>query len=296
MSALLRQSSGKCPCCWDPSASGSCSADCIPFSFSSGGVATALDGAYSTCRSNAASLPSWAQPTHTPKKKSGWSTGVYATTAQTANGCTFYFLQYCRDNAAGTNGRSWQVEYFCSGDGGTTVKHQETEVLDWSCTCAGARYAFSFTGAVADDYGCCLSSSTVTACGCAGMPETVVCTLGGCLAADVTLTWNNPDLPISTDNWSGTAVIGGCCVRVYLGCNDSSAHTFSLTCYFYGSATGGVCDGSSFIGTAGTDGIIHTGCDLFPISGNIHVGLSFPGCGACPSTPPIYDIPFALAI
>lgn len=200
----LLNRSDRCPCCWDAATNAACgSADCMPFSFSSGGVATALDGSYSTCRSYAASLPSWAQPTYTAKGRGG-TPYVYATEAQTANGCTFYFLQYCRENESGTNGRSWQVEYFCSGDDGATVAHLETEILDWNCTCAGARYAFGFSGAVADDYGCCLASScgtVVVPCSDDPISKCLTVSIGGCLNVDVPVVYDESSPIGGTTYW-----------------------------------------------------------------------------------------------
>lgn len=204
----------KCPCCWP--------CDTIPLCTS---AFPNCPSAYYCGPTRRENNPGWATPTYTPKCKIGWNaTGADCVfwSQEVSNpdcNCTGVWAQYCTDDAGGTNGRAWVVEFFCI-DGVTQAVNVSTYVAqDWVCACgdvagqlpgAGPRFQFFI-----EPTGCCCECGAPD-CTCAP-PATLYVDVSGCWSASgVTLT------SLGNGCWSSAASPAPGLSAITLCCADGS--------------------------------------------------------------------------
>lgn len=191
-----------CPCCWDRK--NGCLAECMPFSLDTGGAFPSMDGEWECCLSNA--LASWAAASEseicTKIRDNGGDGCVYATAPRGIDECAdagWQALMYCVEDAEGTNGRAWIVDLLIRvGTGPGSVTTLTSRVLDWVCTCDGARFEWAVEGEIpecdpptvevcTDCDGVCVS---VPVPAFAGTPSGWTCNLP--TGSTVNITWVGP--------------------------------------------------------------------------------------------------------
>lgn len=172
----------RCNCCW------TCG-DCMPFVYISPTCPAMNFGSF-LCRS--APKPDWVVPSYTPKCKAPWdATGVDCVygSGPIANddcSCIGYFGAYCIDDANGTNGRSWVVEFWCTDGLGGPANVFNTIVQDWTCACDGAYFEYSLTIG-----GCCCECGPLDCADCTDLPQYLTFEGTSNCFGDVTVTLDN---------------------------------------------------------------------------------------------------------
>ena len=136
----------RCACCFE-------CGDCVStFSIDTDGASDALDGTWSTCSTN--ELADWFEPTYTAKIKPGTTSGYFATEVyEPVENCFWQAAQYCIDDVDGHRGRAWVVELFFKDTSDVVTSLVTDPILDWTCSCDGPRFEWSFTGDVPDCLG-----------------------------------------------------------------------------------------------------------------------------------------------